>query len=65
MEDANRFLAGYLPIYSRRFAILPAQAALRWRRPIPTGLDLNGVLCIKTKRALRNDFTVTSGEWLE
>ena len=54
---ANRFLGGYLPIYNRRFAIQPAQAA-DLHRPISKGLDLNGALCIKTERTLRNDFTV-------
>src|SRR3970282_1352846 len=57
MEEGNRFLAGYLPIYNRLFAVKPAQSA-DLHRSIPTGLDLNGVLCIKTERALRNDFTV-------
>lgn len=57
MEEANRFLAGYLPIYNRRFAVQPAQSA-DLHRSIPKGLDLNGVLCIKTERVLRNDFTV-------
>jgi hypothetical protein len=57
MEEANRFVAGYLPIYNRRFAIRPAQAA-DLHRPIPKGLNLHGVLCIKAERALRNDFTV-------
>jgi transposase len=57
MEEANRFLGGYLPIYNRRFAVKPAEAA-DLHRPIPKGLDLNGTLCIKTERALRNDFTV-------
>ena len=57
MAEGNRFLAGYLPIYNRRFAVRPAQAA-DLHRPIPKGLDLQGVLCIKTERTLRNDFTV-------
>ena len=57
IAEANRFLGGYLPIYNRRFAIQPAQAA-DLHRPISTSLDLNGALCIKTERTLRNDFTV-------
>jgi hypothetical protein len=57
MEEANRFLGGYLPIYNRRFSVPPIQAA-DLHRPIPTGVDLQGVLCIKTERALRKDFTV-------
>jgi len=57
MEEANRFVAGYLPIYNRRFSVHPAQAA-DLHRPIPKGVDLQGVLCLKTERALRKDFTV-------
>jgi hypothetical protein len=57
MEEANRFLGGYLPIYNRRFSIQPAEAA-DLHRPIPDYRDLNRTLCIKTERALRNDFTV-------
>jgi len=57
IEEGNRFLGGYLPIYNRRFSVKAAQAA-DLHRLIPPGLDLNGVLCIKTLRALRNDFTV-------
>lgn len=63
LETANRFLSGYLPIYNRRFSVQPAQAA-DLHRSIPTGLDLNGVLCIKTERALRNDFTVAHNRTL-
>lgn len=63
MEEANRFIAGYLPIYNRRFAVLPDQAA-DLHRSIPQGLDLNGVLCIKTERALCNDFTVAHNRTL-
>lgn len=58
MEEANRFLGNYLPTYNRRFAIRPAPAA-DLHRPVPKGSDLNRVLCIKTERTLRNDFTVT------
>lgn len=57
MEEGNRFLAGYLPIYNRRFAIRPTPAA-DLHRPVPKGSDLNRVLCIKTERVLRKDFTV-------
>jgi hypothetical protein len=57
MEEANRFLADYLPIYNRRFSVKPAQAA-DLHQPVPKGLDLNRALCIKTERALRKDFTV-------
>ena len=57
MEEANRFLGYYLPIYSRRFAVKPANDA-DLHRPIPEGIDLDKILCVKTPRALRNDFTI-------
>jgi len=49
----NRFLAGY----AKRFAVKPAKPG-NLHRPIPKGMDLDRILCIKTKRVLRNDFTV-------
>lgn len=54
---ANRFLDGYLPTYNRRFAVAAAGAS-DLHRPIPHGVELQSVLCLKTWRALRNDFTV-------
>jgi len=54
---ANRFLGRYLPIYSRRFSI-PAANSADWHQPIPEGLEWERILCIKTERALRKDFTV-------
>jgi len=63
MEEANRFLGGYLPIYNRRFTIRPAQSA-DLHRPIPKRYDLDRTLCIKTERALRNDFTVAHNRTL-
>ncbi|MBI3484924.1 MAG: ISNCY family transposase [Acidobacteria bacterium] len=63
MEEANRFLGGYLPIYNRRFAVKPTEAA-DLHRPIPKRYDLDQTLCIKTERALRNDFTVAHNRTL-
>jgi hypothetical protein len=57
IEEANTFLEGYLPIYNSRFAVRPEKSA-NIHRKLPRGLDLKGVLCIKTERALNNDFTV-------
>jgi hypothetical protein len=57
IEGANRFLEEWLPIYNRRFAVQPAQAA-DLHRPQPAGGDLNRILCIKTTRCLRRDWTV-------
>ena len=57
MEDANRFLERYLPIYNRRFAV-PSRETADVHRPVPSGLRLHAILCLKTRRVLRRDFTV-------
>jgi len=57
IEEANRFVEGYLPIYNRRFAVPAAQAA-DLHRPRPAGWDLDRILCCKTRGVLRRDWTV-------
>src|SRR3974390_582699 len=57
IEEGNRFLSEYLPIYNKRFSVRPREEE-DLHRPLPRGLDLNAILCIKTERTLRNDFTV-------
>jgi hypothetical protein len=57
LEAANQFLKGYLPIYNRRFAVRPAQAA-DLHRPCPAHRELDRILCLKTTRCLRKDFTI-------
>lgn len=57
IEEANQFLEYYLPIYNKRFSVQACEEG-DLHRPIPAGLDLDSVLCEKTERALRNDFTV-------
>lgn len=57
LDAANQFLTGYLPIYNQRFAVQPAQAA-DLHRPCPTQRELNRILCLKTTRYLRRDWTV-------
>lgn len=57
LDEANRFLEDYLPIYNRRFAVQPAQAT-DLHRPRPASCELDRILCIKTTRYLRKDFTI-------
>ena len=57
IEDANRRLQCYLPIYNKKFSIKAAMTA-DLHRSIPEDMDLDRVLCIKTKRVMRNDFTI-------
>lgn len=57
IEEANMFLQEYLPLYNKRFAVKPTKE-VNLHREIPKTQSLDKVLCIKTERALRNDFTV-------
>jgi len=57
IEEGNRFLEWYLPFYARRFAIEPARST-NLHRPLPKSANIDRILCKKTERALRNDFTV-------
>jgi transposase len=57
LEEANAFLEEYLPIYNRRFSVSPRERG-NLHRPLGRGLDLDAILCKKTQRVLRNDFTV-------
>lgn len=56
IEEANKFLASYLPLYNKKFAV-KAKEKEDIHRDIPKGLNLDSILCIKTERILRNDFT--------
>jgi hypothetical protein len=63
IEQANKFLGYYLPIYNRRFAVKPKEKD-NFHRPISKDINLDNILCIKTKRSLRNDFTVAHNKKL-
>jgi len=57
IEEANLFLEEYWPEFNRRFVVDPKERG-DLHRPVPRGMRLEDILCIKAKRALRNDFTV-------
>ena len=63
IDQANVFLEGYLPIYAKRFAVKASKRG-DLHREIPKGIDLDRILCIKTERSLRNDFTVAHNKKL-
>ena len=63
LEEGNQFLEDYLPLYNRRFSVCPKEGD-NFHRPLPRGLALDTILCIKTERALRNDFTVAHNKKL-
>jgi transposase len=57
IDGANDHLKYFIPKYAKRFAV-KARKIDDLHRPIPDGMDLDGILCTKTPRVLRNDFTV-------
>lgn len=63
IEEGNEFLDEYLPLHNRKFAVKPKETS-DLHRNIPRGLNINRILCIKTDRVLRNDFTVTHNKRL-
>jgi transposase-like protein len=63
IEGANSFLEQYLPLYNRRFAVCSRERD-NLHRSVGRGVDLDGILCIKTQRTLRNDFTVAHNKKL-
>ncbi|MEK7717349.1 MAG: ISNCY family transposase, partial [Pseudomonadota bacterium] len=57
-EAANRYLqGGYIPKHNARYAVSP-RSTLDAHRPLIAGLDLLGVLSVKLKRVVRNDYTI-------
>lgn len=59
-EDANSFLADFLPRYHARF-VQPAAHPTPAYRPWPVTLDPETVFCFKYRRGVANDNTVTLG----
>ncbi len=56
IAGANKALERFLPKYARKFAV-KARHSGDLHRALPKGMDLEKILCVKTERALRNDFT--------
>ncbi|MBI5893515.1 MAG: hypothetical protein HZB79_07685 [Deltaproteobacteria bacterium] len=56
IEEANKFLEIYIPRYNKRFTVRPSKE-VNLHREKPKDLNIDKILCIKTERALRNDFT--------
>jgi hypothetical protein len=57
LQEANRFLKQYLPVYNRRFSVSPREDT-DFHRPLPKDLKLDSIFCFKREGTLRNDFTV-------
>lgn len=58
LEEANRFLPGYLKEFNAQFAVPAAEEETAYRA-VPQGLDLQGVLCFKYARTVSGDNTIS------
>jgi len=56
-NEANEFLETYLPKHNKKFSVSPAKKA-NLHRKTPGEIELKKILCLKTKRALRNDAVI-------
>lgn len=63
IEAANQFVETWLPRDNLRFAVPPAQAA-DLHRPSPGSRELDRILCVKTTRVVRRDWTVAHNRQL-
>lgn len=57
LEEANAVLGDFLPHFNARFGVPPAQEGWAYR-PLPPGMDLEGVLCFKYQHTVARDNTV-------
>lgn len=57
IDEANKFLKGYLPGFNKRFGVQALEKG-NLHRPLPKDIDLDAILCIKKDHPVRNDFTV-------
>jgi transposase len=60
IATANAVLARYLARFNRRFTVPAADPAPAWR-PLPAGLRIDRVCCLKYRRVVANDHTVRLG----
>jgi len=63
IEEANKFLSYYLSIFNKRFSLESLEKG-DLHKPLTKDIDLDSMLCIKTKHALRNDSTVAHDKQL-
>jgi transposase len=57
LEQANRFLERYLPLYNRRFMKAPLRSQ-DLHRPVPQALKLDDIFCLQGLRTVNNGYLV-------
>jgi len=60
VEEANQVLMDFLPRFNLHFGVPAAQPGSAYR-PLPPGLELDGVLCFKYQRLVAKDNTIRFG----
>ena len=53
----------FLPKHNKRFSVKPIKEG-NLHRPLPKGIDLDAILCIKTEHPVRGDFTIVHNKKL-
>jgi transposase len=65
LEDANRLLGAYIPIFNKKFEV-SARGSGDFHRAVDKRIDLDATLSIQTQRFLRNDRTlVHNNQWYQ
>lgn len=59
-DEAEAVLARFLPRFNRRFVVPAADPVPAWR-PLPAGMRIERVCCLKYRRVVANDHTVRAG----
>jgi hypothetical protein len=58
-DEANRFLHDeFLPVHNKKFTVLAAKGRSAYRK-LPARLNLNRIFCIKEKRTVQRDNTIS------
>ena len=57
VDEANEFLKEYLPKFNKRFCVEALEKG-NLHRPLPKGVDLDSILCIREDHPLRKDCTI-------
>jgi transposase len=57
LEEANRFLEGYLPVYNQHFMRAPLRPQ-DLHRPVPNSLNLDDIFCLQGLRTVNNGYVV-------
>ena len=63
VEEGNEFLKEYLPEFNKKFGCKPMKEE-NLHRSMPKEKDIEDILCIKTKRTLAKDYTVSHNKKL-